>query len=62
MLEAPTGAAHRLPANLRGTELRLVLAAQQGDQRASGELLRKYRSLVRCKARSYYLVGADRED
>ena len=51
-----------LPGSQRGTELALVLAAQQGDQQASGELVRKYRSLVRCKARSYYLVGADRED
>jgi RNA polymerase sporulation-specific sigma factor len=50
------------PGNIRSAELALVLAAQQGDQRASGELVRKYRTLVRCKARSYYLVGADRED
>ena len=57
-----TEAASGMPASHRGTELALVLAAQQGDQRASGELVRKYRSLVRCKARSYYLVGADRED
>ena len=25
-------------------------------------LVRKYRGLIRCKARSYYLVGADRDD
>jgi RNA polymerase sporulation-specific sigma factor len=60
-LYAHSGAASS-PGNARGTELSLVLAAQQGDQRASGELVRKYRSLVRCKARSYFLVGADRED
>lgn len=50
------------PGTVRSTELALVLAAQRGDQRASGVLVSKYRSLVRCKARSYYLVGGDRED
>lgn len=46
----------------RATELALVQAAQAGDQGASSTLIRKYRSLIRCKARSYFLVGADRED
>jgi RNA polymerase sporulation-specific sigma factor len=40
----------------------LVRAAQKGDQRASCELVRRYRGLIRCKARSYYLIGADRDD
>ncbi len=40
----------------------MVMAAQRGDQSACGELVRKYRGLIRCKARSYYLVGADRDD
>lgn len=39
-----------------------MLAAQQGDQGASHELVRRYRGLIRCKARSYYLVGAERDD
>lgn len=51
-----------MPGEPRGSELALVLAAQSGDQGASSELVRKYRSLVRCKARSYFLVGGDRED
>ncbi|MDH4140348.1 MAG: RNA polymerase sporulation sigma factor SigH [Coriobacteriia bacterium] len=55
-------ATHSLPGTMRGTELALVKAAQSGDQRASTELVRKYRSLVRCKARSYFLAGGDRED
>jgi RNA polymerase sporulation-specific sigma factor len=55
-------AAQRRPGDNRGAELALVLAAQGGDQQASAELVRKYRSLVRCKARSYFLVGGDRED
>lgn len=48
--------------SVRAVELELVLAAQRGDQRASSLLVKKYRSLVRCKARSYFLVGGDRED
>ncbi len=40
----------------------LVRAAQQGDQTASCELVRRYRNLIRCKARTYFLIGADRDD
>ncbi len=40
----------------------LVTAAQGGDQVASGELIRRYRGLIRCKARSYFLAGAGRDD
>lgn len=54
-------AAYRLPGE-RGGEVALVRAAQRGDQRASCELVRRYRGLIRCKARSYYLIGADRDD
>lgn len=43
-------------------DLALVSAARSGDQGASAALVRKYRSLVRCKARSYFLVGGDRDD
>ncbi len=53
---------HRFPGVGRGTELQLVLAAQQGDERACCDLVRKYRGLIRYKARTYYLVGADRDD
>lgn len=51
-----------MPGTQRGTEMALVRAAQAGDQRASAELVLRYRSLVRCKARSYFLVGGDRDD
>lgn len=61
-MEAQGRTAFKSPGDLRGSELALVRAAQQGDQNASSELVRKYRSLVRCKARSYFLVGGDRED
>jgi RNA polymerase sporulation-specific sigma factor len=45
-----------------GAELDLILAAQAGDESASSALIAKYRSFVRCKARSYFLAGADRDD
>lgn len=40
----------------------LVLAARSGDDEALTILLTKYRAFARVKARSYFLVGADRED
>ena len=46
----------------RGCETVLVRAAQDGDQSASCELVKRYRGLVRGKARTYFLVGADRDD
>lgn len=46
----------------RSGDLALVRAAQGGDQLASCELVKRYRSLIRYKARTYFLVGADRED
>ncbi|TLM80218.1 MAG: RNA polymerase sporulation sigma factor SigH [Actinobacteria bacterium] len=43
-------------------ETDLVAAAQAGDERASALLFERYRPFIRCKARSYFLAGADRED
>ena len=40
----------------------LVMEARGGDETALCELLTKYRAFARVKARSYFLVGADRED
>ncbi len=40
----------------------LVLEARGGSDAALCELLNKYRAFARVKARSYFLVGADRED
>jgi RNA polymerase sporulation-specific sigma factor len=40
----------------------LVMAARSGDDSALCDLLNKYRAFARVKARSYFLVGADRED
>ncbi len=40
----------------------LVFYAKQGSERATETLLKRYRSLVESKARSYFLIGADHED
>lgn len=40
----------------------IVEAVRAGDSEALEYLINKYRSFVRAKARSYFLIGADRED
>src|SRR5215207_8856398 len=40
----------------------VVARAQRGYEDASEHLLYKYRNLVRSKVKSYFLVGAERED
>ncbi|MDP3058124.1 MAG: RNA polymerase sporulation sigma factor SigH [bacterium] len=40
----------------------IVESAKQGSTYALDHLLNKYRSFVRAKAKSYFLVGAERED
>lgn len=40
----------------------IVELAQQGDQYAIEYLVDKYKNFVRAKARSYFLIGADKED
>jgi len=40
----------------------IVELAQQGDQFAIEFLMDKYKNFVRAKARSYFLIGADKED
>lgn len=44
------------------TDDELVMSARGGNEAALCELLEKYRAFARVKARSYFLVGADRED
>jgi len=45
------------------TDEEIVLQAQRdGDRQACEYLLYKYRNLVRSKVKSYFLVGAERED
>ncbi|WP_227764082.1 RNA polymerase sporulation sigma factor SigH [Zhaonella formicivorans] len=40
----------------------IVEIAQEGDNIAQEYLINKYKNFVRAKARSYFLIGADRED
>lgn len=40
----------------------LILLVRDGDESAQYYLLTKYKDLVRIKARSYFMIGADRED
>ena len=40
----------------------IVEIAQEGDDAAQEYLINKYKNFVRAKARSYFLIGADRED
>ena len=40
----------------------IVEAARQGESSAQEYLINKYKNFVRAKARSYFLIGADRED
>lgn len=40
----------------------LVYLAREGDEEALEFLINKYKNFVRSKARTYFLVGADRED
>jgi len=44
------------------TDEQLVASARSGSDEALAALLTKYRGFARAKARSYFLVGADRED
>ena len=44
------------------TDEELVGMAQEGQESAVNELLKKYKSLVNQIARSYFLTGGDMED
>jgi len=44
------------------TEEAIVERARIGDDIAQDFLIRKYKNFVRAKARSYFLIGADKED
>lgn len=44
------------------TDDEIVIQARNGDERALEYLLRKYQNFVKAKAKSYFLIGADKED
>jgi len=58
----PASEALAAPGERRRAELVLVRAAKAGDENASSQLIQKYRGLVRCKARSYFISSGDRDD
>lgn len=43
-------------------EEEIVAIARAGDSRAQEFLIKRYKNFVRAKAKSYFLIGADRED
>ena len=45
-----------------GTAEELVLRAQEGDAWAIDDILQRFQPIVRLKARSYFMAGADNED
>jgi RNA polymerase sporulation-specific sigma factor len=47
---------------LEATDDELVLRARGGEEAALEHLLTRYKNFARVKARSYFLVGADKED
>ncbi len=44
------------------TDEEIVVEARNGDNRALEYLLCKYQNFVKAKAKSYFLIGADKED
>ncbi len=65
MLEAVSlsaGTAKRVINDYELTDEVMVEDAKDGDTDALEYLIRKYKNFVRAKARSYFLIGADRED
>ena len=44
------------------TDEELIVAIRGGDRLAEEQLYTKYKQVVRSRARTYFLVGADRED
>ncbi len=44
------------------TDEEIVMKAKAGDNRAQEYLISKYESFVKSKSKSYFLIGADKED
>ncbi len=59
MAESDTGMEISSAYNL---EEEIIEEARNGDEKALEYLINKYKSFVRAKARTYFLIGADRED
>ena len=48
--------------NSQQDEYNLVLKASKGDKIALEYIIKKYKNFVKAKAKSYFLIGADKED
>lgn len=48
--------------NKKSIDEDMVVLAQQGDVRAQEYLINRYENCVKAKAKSYFLIGADKED
>ncbi len=48
--------------NCQQDEYNIVLRASEGDKIALEYIITKYRNFVKAKAKSYFLIGADKED
>jgi RNA polymerase sporulation-specific sigma factor len=57
--QAPGG---RRPALREPSEIPLIVAARNGDERAMDQIIRRYEGFVRLKASSYFLAGGDASD
>ncbi len=44
------------------TDEELVMLAKQGDQEAHNQLINKYKNFVRSKTKSYFIMGAEKDD
>ncbi|MBQ8161915.1 MAG: RNA polymerase sporulation sigma factor SigH [Clostridia bacterium] len=60
--QEPSTVTHYAPEYSGKDDEYLVELSHQGDTHAEEYLLDKYKNLVRSKARSYFLIGADHED
>jgi len=60
-LKPHAGAEAQLVYNTANDE-EIIREAKDGDEQALEFLINKYKSFVRAKARTYFLIGADRED
>lgn len=62
-MDEPQSSLHGVMSRYEGlTDEAVVQMCHDGDQLAEEYLLNKYKNLVRSKARSYFLIGADHED
>lgn len=56
------GSAPRARKSMPGDDFELVSASRSGNERATGEIVRRYRGLIRSKSRFYFLSGAEKDD